>query len=431
MLTKKAKSKIHDICARYLIDDKEHMLLRINALREEYPSVIDIGDFVERFSITTDQGERSGYSHTGNQSMIAVLLVILINSGNSQMTGEMSTDIRGKAEVDDLQLLMKTIFGEKLCQDTLDAKGKEHENLYPILVAKEKVQITIFTCEPEELLSRKLDQLRGLDAAALQKDPDARMYFERVMRRVEKGLVCSAYKVGNHWEPNSDLKEWILIGMKLGVLEDYSLQFSNSHSLPFVDKDTYPVQLFKKGQGVRIVPGGTSIRRGAYLARGVVIMPPAYVNVGASVGAGSMIDSHGLVGSCAVIGERVHVSAGSQIGGVLEPIGAVPVVIEDDVMVGGNCGVYEGVVVSRRAVLGTGVILNGSTPVYDLVYDRIIRKTYDTPLVIPENAVVVAGSRKVKGDFAEKYDLAIYTPMIIKYRDDKTDSATALEEALR
>ena len=188
---------------------------------------------------------------------------------------------------------------------------------------------------------------------------------------------------------------------------------------------------FRKEDGVRIVPGGSAVRDGAYLAPSVVVMPPAYVNVGAYVDEGSMVDSHALVGSCAQVGRNVHLSAAVQVGGVLEPVGAVPVIIEDDVMVGGNCGIYEGTIVRSRAVLGTGVILNGSTPVYDLVHGRIVRKTDDAPLTIPEGAVVVAGSRKIKGSFADEQGLSIYTPMIIKYRDEKTDSATALESALR
>jgi len=199
----------------------------------------------------------------------------------------------------------------------------------------------------------------------------------------------------------------------------------------FIDKDTYPLKSITLDNGVRIVPGGSAVRDGSYLAPSVVMMPPAYVNVGAYVDEGTMIDSHALVGSCAQVGKKVHLSAGVQVGGVLEPVGAMPVIIEDEVMVGGNCGIYEGTIVKERAVIGTGVILNGSTPVYDLALNAIYRKTAEAPLVIPAGAVVVAGSRKIKGDFASEHGLSIYTPVIIKYRDERTDSATALEEALR
>ena len=230
---------------------------------------------------------------------------------------------------------------------------------------------------------------------------------------------------------NAWVKRGILVGMRLGVLIESHVNIGSLGSLPFVDKDTYPVRRFSVEDGVRIVPGGSSVRDGAYLAPSVVMMPPAYVNVGAYVDRGTMIDSHALVGSCAQIGKGVHLSAASQIGGVLEPIGAMPVIIEDDVMIGGNCGIYEGTIVGKRAVIGTGVILNGSTPVYDLVHDIVLRKSADSPLVIPQGAVVVAGSRKAKGDFAAEHGLAVYTPLIVKYRDEKTDASTALESALR
>ena len=199
----------------------------------------------------------------------------------------------------------------------------------------------------------------------------------------------------------------------------------------FFDKDTYPPRVLKLSDGVRIVPGGSAIRRGAYVAPGVVCMPPSYVNVGAYIGTGSMIDSHALVGSCAQVGERVHLSAAAQLGGVLEPINAAPVVIEDDVVVGGNCGVYEGTVVRSRAVLGAGVILTRSTPVFDIVNETVYRASQGHPLVIPSGAVVVPGARRISAAWASEMNLSLVTPIIVKYRDDRTDAATALEESLR
>ena len=282
-----------------------------------------------------------------------------------------------------------------------------------------------------EDVRRSIEDLSGLTFRQLQDNSAAREVFDGFLVLLNNGTVRAAEKKDERWEANPWVKQGILLGMKLGRLAEHTIPFPDGNDWTFVDKDTYPVKRFQKEDSVRIVPGGSSVRDGAYLAPSVVMMPPAYVNVGAYVDAGSMIDSHALVGSCAQIGRNVHLSAAAQIGGVLEPVGAVPVVIEDDVMVGGNCGVYEGTVVSRRAVLGTGVILNGSTPVYDLVHERIIRKSEGTPLTIPEGAVVVAGARKIQGDFAEKNGLSVYTPMIIKYRDEKTDSATALESALR
>lgn len=229
------------------------------------------------------------------------------------------------------------------------------------------------------------------------------------------------------WVVNSWVKKGILLGFRLGELTDISI----NDNFRYFDKSTYPLKRLSTEHQVRIVPGGTSIRDGAFVARGVVLMPPAYINVGAYVDEATMIDSHALVGSCAQVGKHVHISAAAQIGGVLEPIGAMPVIIEDDVMIGGNCGVYEGTIVKRRAVLGAGVILTGSTPVFDLVHERIYRKTSEAPLIIPEGAVVVPGSRQVEGSFARLNHLSIYAPVIIKYRDERTDAATALEESLR
>ena len=201
--------------------------------------------------------------------------------------------------------------------------------------------------------------------------------------------------------------------------------------LPFLDKSTYPVHRFKPEDGVRIVPGGSSVRDGAYLGRGVTCMPPMYINVGAYVGDGTMVDSHALVGSCAQIGNRVHISAASQIGGVLEPVGAMPVIIEDDVLIGGNCGVYEGTIVKKTAVLGTGTILNRSTPLYDLVRGEVYRATDAEPLVVPEGAVVIAGSRAVTSGRGKDWGISVYTPVIVKYRDEKTGAKVQLEDLLR
>jgi 2,3,4,5-tetrahydropyridine-2-carboxylate N-succinyltransferase len=201
--------------------------------------------------------------------------------------------------------------------------------------------------------------------------------------------------------------------------------------LQFLDKNTYPIQKFSTDQRVRIVPGGSSIRDGAYIAPGVVCMPPMFVNAGAYVDEGTMIDSHALVGSCAQIGKRVHISAAAQIGGVLEPAGAMPVIIEDDVIIGGNCGVYEGAIVRERAVLASGTIITGSTPVFDLVREQVYRRSADAPLEIPAGAVVVPGARAINSDKAREWGLSLYAPIIVKYRDEKTDAATQLEEALR
>ena len=209
------------------------------------------------------------------------------------------------------------------------------------------------------------------------------------------------------------------------------VEMSGEGVLPFFDKSTYPVKRFGPGAGVRIVPGGSSIRDGVFVGKGVTCMPPMFVNVGAYIGEGTMIDSHALVGSCAQIGQRCHISAASQIGGVLEPVGAMPVIIEDDVLIGGNCGVYEGSIVKSGAVLGTGSVLNRSTPVYDLVRNAIYRAQEDKPLMIPENAVVVAGSRAVTHGPGKDWGISIYTPVIVKYRDGRTDSRIQLEDLLR
>jgi len=247
------------------------------------------------------------------------------------------------------------------------------------------------------------------------------------LAELEKGTIRAATRDADGvWHVASWVKEGILAAFKFGVNSEFA-----SGALSFIDKDTIPARRFKVADGLRIVPGGSSIRRGVYVGKGVVMMPPAFVNIGAYVDEDTMIDSHALVGSCAQIGKRVHLSAGAQIGGVLEPVGNLPVIVEDDVVVGGNCGVYEGTIVRGRAVIGAGVILTGSTPVYDVIRGQIYKRTPERPLEIPFGSVVVPGSRTMKGDFAEKHGLQIATPMIVKYRDEKTDSGTALEEALR
>jgi len=230
------------------------------------------------------------------------------------------------------------------------------------------------------------------------------------------------------WRVNAWVKKGILLGFRMCGIVDMSI---DSERQPFFDKSTYPVKRFTAANGIRIVPGGSSIRDGCYLGKSVTCMPPMYINVGAYVDEGTMVDSHALVGSCAQVGKGCHISAASQIGGVLEPVGAMPVIVEDEVLVGGNCGIYEGTVVKRRAVLGTGTILNRSTPVYDLVRNTVHRATDDDPLVIPEEAVIVAGSRAVTSGPGKDWGISVYTPVIVKYRDAKTDTKIQLEDLLR
>lgn len=251
--------------------------------------------------------------------------------------------------------------------------------------------------------------------------------FKEMVKLLNKGTVRSADKSGGVWKANTWVKQGILLGFRLGKIKD----MSPGKKLLFFDKDTLPIKPMKTADGVRIVPGGSTIRNGAYIGKGVICMPPMYVNIGAYVDDNTLIDSHALVGSCAQLGKKIHLSAAAQIGGVLEPINSVPVIIEDEVMIGGNSGLYEGTIVQRRAVIGAGCIITGSTPVYDTVKGKIYRKTKDEPLVIPEGAVVVAGSRPLKNEYGIENDLSVYTPVIIKYRDEKTDAGTALEESLR
>lgn len=261
--------------------------------------------------------------------------------------------------------------------------------------------------------------------------PEHFRLFEEFKRALNEGRVRAAQpdasaKTG--WRVNAWVKKGILLGFRMGTVIDMSVDAMRQ---PFLDKSTYPVKLFSVLDGVRIVPGGSSVRDGCYLGKGVTCMPPMFINAGTYVGDGTMVDSHALIGSCAQIGSNCHISAASQIGGVLEPVGALPVIIEDDVLVGGNCGVYEGTVVKKRAVLGTGTILNRSTPVYDLVRGEIYSATGEEPLVIPEEAVVVAGSRAITKGLGRDWGISLYTPIIVKYRDSKTDTKIQLEDLLR
>lgn len=259
---------------------------------------------------------------------------------------------------------------------------------------------------------------------------DALHVVEEVLTLLEAGTIRAAVRDGaGVWHAVPWVKQGILLAFRYGRIADLSAGCSGAFS--FVDKHTMPPRRFDVESGVRIVPGGSTVRRGAFLAKGVVCMPPMFVNVGAWIGEGTMVDSHALVGSCAQVGARVHISAAAQVGGVLEPINASPVVLEDDVIVGGNCGVYEGTIVRARAVLGAGVVLTRGTPVFDLEREAVYRATAEAPLEIPEGAVVVPGARAVKGDWAAAQGLSLQTPIIVKYRDDKTDLATALESWLR
>lgn len=277
-------------------------------------------------------------------------------------------------------------------------------------------------------LKSKIESL----ASATTFPADARATFAEFRARLTRGKIRAAEKIadeksGSRWTTNAWVKQGILLGFRLGELKE----MSDGDVFNFVDKDTYPARRFTLADRVRVVPGGSSIREGAYVAPSVICMPPMFINVGAYVGEGTMIDSHALVGSCAQIGKRVHISAAAQVGGVLEPVNAAPVIIEDDVLVGGNCGVYEGTLVRARAVLGAGTILTRSTPLYDLVRGEVYRATPDHPLEVPENAVVVPGSRAVTKGKGTEWNLSLYTPVIVKYRDEKTERGIELEEWLR
>ena len=275
-------------------------------------------------------------------------------------------------------------------------------------------------------LQQQIEEL----AAQAGKDYTAadRELFAEFKNALNRGEVrAAARNTSGEWFVNSWVKQGILLGFRMGALTD----MSGGSALRFFDKDTYPIRPTQITENVRIVPGGSSIRDGAYIAPGVVCMPPMYVNVGAYVDEGTMIDSHALVGSCAQIGKRVHLSAAAQIGGVLEPVGAVPVVIEDDVLVGGGCGVYEGTIVRERAVLASGTILTGSTPVYDLVRGEIYQRSSATQLEIPPGAVVVPGARAVNNERGRAWGLSLYAAVIVKYRDEKTEASVQLEDYLR
>ena len=259
----------------------------------------------------------------------------------------------------------------------------------------------------------------------------ARAAFDQLKAALEAGIVRAAEPEPSSptgWRVNTWVKQGILLGFKFGDVVDVSMDHGK---LPFYDKDTLPLKKPGIAAGVRIVPGGSAIRDGAYLAPGVICMPPMYVNIGAYVGEGSMIDSHALVGSCAQVGARVHVSAAAQVGGVIEPVGALPVIIEDEVLIGGNTGIYEGAIVRARAVIAAGTVLTGSTPVYDLVKGEIIKPTADRPLVVPEGAVVVPGARAVTSGKGVEWGLSLSTPVIVKYRDSRTDTRTELEAWIR
>ena len=282
---------------------------------------------------------------------------------------------------------------------------------------------------PHAEISREIERLFD-ENPGLYTDAHLRL-FQQFKDALNSGEIRAAEPDSGRasgWRVNTWVKKGILLGFRLGKIVDMSIDAARQ---PFFDKSTYPVKHMSADSGVRIVPGGSSIRDGCYVAKGVTCMPPMYINVGAYVDEGTMVDSHALVGSCAQIGRKCHISAAAQIGGVLEPVGALPVIIEDEVLVGGNCGVYEGTVVKRRAVLGTGTVLNRSTPVYDVVTGAVHSASADEPLVIPENAVVVAGSRAIPQGRGKEWNLSVYTPVIVKYRDAKTDVKVQLEDLLR
>jgi len=276
-----------------------------------------------------------------------------------------------------------------------------------------------------QALKAAIERLASL--GEIENDPEARKTFLEFRDALTQGKIRAAQKHGGRWTVNAWAKQGILLGFRLGELQE----MNEGKTLSFVDKDTFPARRFSVTDRVRVVPGGSSVRLGAYVAPTVICMPPMFINVGAYVDEGTMIDSHALVGSCAQVGKRVHLSAGAQVGGVLEPVNAAPVVIEDDVLVGGNCGIYEGTCVRSRAVLGAGTILTRSTPLYDTVRGEVYRASKEGPLEVPENAVVVPGSRAVSRGKAAEWNLSLDTPVIVKYRDEKTDRGIELEDYLR
>src|SRR5438876_6400702 len=274
-------------------------------------------------------------------------------------------------------------------------------------------------------LKSAIERLAAIETVG--RTPEALQVFLEFREQLTKGKIRAAEKIDGEWRVNVWVKQGILLGFRIGELSETG----TDSGLSFVDKDTFPARRFTIKHRVRLVPGGSSVREGAYVAPSVICMPPMFINVGAYVDEGTMVDSHALVGSCAQIGKRVHLSAAAQVGGVLEPVNAAPVVIEDDVLIGGNCGIYEGALVRARAVLGSGVILTRSTPLYDVVRSEIHRATADKPLTVPENAVVVPGSRAITKGKAAEWGLSVYTPVIVKYRDEKTDASVELEDLLR
>ena len=272
-------------------------------------------------------------------------------------------------------------------------------------------------------MQKAIEQLYSKDTF----DSDDRKALESFLDQLDSGKIRAAEKVNGQWKVNVWVKQGILVGFRMGVVTDQSVD----EHFRFFDKDTFPLKSLQLNSGVRLVPGGSSVRRGAYLATGVTCMPPMYINVGAYVDEGTMVDSHALVGSCAQIGKRVHVSAAAQIGGVLEPVGALPVIVEDEVLVGGNCGIYEGTIVRRGAVLAAGVMLTRGTRVHDLTQETVLQGDEEGPLEIPEGAVVVPGTRPISSSYGQAQGLSVYTPIIVKYRDWKTEKSVQLEDWLR
>ena len=275
-------------------------------------------------------------------------------------------------------------------------------------------------------LQNEIERLYAMGAEA-SREAGATEVFIRFRDELTSGRIRAAEKIGGAWRTNAWVKQGILLGFRIGKLAESG----DPRVLSFVDKDTYPTRHFAASEQVRVIPGGSSVRCGAYVASSVVCMPPMFINAGAYVDEGTMVDSHALVGSCAQVGKRVHISAAAQIGGVLEPINASPVIIEDDVLVGGNCGVYEGTQVGERAVLGAGVILTRSTPLFDTITGEIYRATQTEPLRVPAGAVVVPGARAITKGKASEWGLSLYTPVIVKYRDERTDRGVELEDLLR
>ncbi len=275
-------------------------------------------------------------------------------------------------------------------------------------------------------LQQRIEELFSQPTSKLDRKKTL-LVVRQLKQLLNNGTVRSAERIDDEWKVCEWVKMGILLAFRIGILKRQSA----TNIFPFLDKDTMALKKIIPRDGVRIVPGGSAIRDGCYIAPGVVVMPPAYVNIGAYVDSQTLIDSHALVGSCAQVGKRVHLSAAAQIGGVLEPIGSLPVIVEDDVFIGGNCGIYEGTIVRQGAVIAAGVILTGSTPVYDIIRQTVYRRQSGSPLTIPERAVVIAGTRVLNHPFAGEHRLSIYSPVIIKYRDEKTDASTVLEESLR